>query len=157
MPGLHHIEIDQGWVCHLVAPIRRIARMERQQAVEGVDLPDVARHLSPAFALLFSILLLGWRQVIGHGGFPRQAPHHRISPIARDQVAPVFLHLIQAHVFQVITPTTEDARDQSRLDQPCDADIRPGKVVRVDARVTLLPWKTGLIGPAGVELVHIRV
>src|SRR3954453_7460334 len=106
--------------------------MDCDHALPGIDLADVPRDLSPAVLLRDRVLLWLLRKIIRHGCLARKTPGDGQRSPARDDVAPVLLHLGDAHLRKEITPASDDAGHQSAIHEIAYPEIGHVEVLRID-------------------------
>src|SRR5205823_3122209 len=131
--------------------------MNRDQPVKGVPLADIARDLGPTPDLCAVVVGKTLGQVVRQVRLARYAPHDRHRAVARDEVTPVLLRLLDAHPRNEIAPRADDARREALLDQVFDPAIRGIEVLRTDAGVVRFPGETRFVRAARVKRGHVRI
>src|SRR5690606_24422290 len=147
-------EVQQRRVVDLASCGAPEYRMYGEGSSEGVERADIRGDLCPSghnSGLVLFALVEERVQVVGHLRLARRAPHHGIGPVAGDEVAPVLLHIVNAHEVEEVAPAAHYARHYYRVDHALKASVRHVEVGRIYPRVVAFPGKARLVSASFIE------
>src|ERR1700730_15298556 len=120
--------------------------MDRDGVMDRISSPQIAAYLSPATQILYIsdaellCYLLRWIK-----DFPAYNPKHRIGSITGNNVTPMLLQLVYAHLFKFLVPCTDDNRRDLRIHQMLHSTVSIIEKLGIDLLELRIPSAASLI------------